>query len=303
MYFDYPGGNIRLINSTVADNTADVGGGFYAPQEAIKAANMILYGNTSLSVFSSNICIIYSDIEGGFPGEGNIDLDPSFVDALNINYDLNPDSPCIDTGTADMSICANNISMPVADIVGTSRPQSAFYDMGAYEILCVPTNDREKGKTCRDGIDNDCDNLVDGDDPDCGGTVCTPTEPVETTCNDGEDNDCDGLTDGADPDCPMVCENYTDKETCNVDPGCEWVGKGKNGMCVDATPCTPTSSDEFGLCDDGIDNDCDGVADCDDTDECETDPVCQVQDCSGYNDPTSCEAADCRWNSKKGFCR
>ena len=37
---------------------------------------------------------------------------------------------------------------------------------------------------------------------DCDPNVCTPTEPgTEHTCTDGEDNDCDGLIDLNDPDC------------------------------------------------------------------------------------------------------
>ena len=32
---------------------------------------------------------------------------------------------------------------------------------------CVPTSNKEKGPRCSDGIDNDCDGLIDGDDPDC----------------------------------------------------------------------------------------------------------------------------------------
>jgi hypothetical protein len=32
---------------------------------------------------------------------------------------------------------------------------------------CIPTSSKEKGPRCFDGIDNDCDGLIDGDDPDC----------------------------------------------------------------------------------------------------------------------------------------
>ncbi len=32
---------------------------------------------------------------------------------------------------------------------------------------CVPTSSKEKGPKCSDGIDNDCDGLIDGADPDC----------------------------------------------------------------------------------------------------------------------------------------
>jgi hypothetical protein len=37
---------------------------------------------------------------------------------------------------------------------------------------------------------------------DCDPSACTPTEPgIEYSCSDGEDNDCDTLIDGNDPDC------------------------------------------------------------------------------------------------------
>lgn len=41
------------------------------------------------------------------------------------------------------------------------RPFSACVD------ACVPTHNKEKGSCCSDGLDNDCDALNDGADPDC----------------------------------------------------------------------------------------------------------------------------------------
>lgn len=35
------------------------------------------------------------------------------------------------------------------------------------DCACVPTHNKEKGPRCRDNIDNDCDGLIDGGDPDC----------------------------------------------------------------------------------------------------------------------------------------
>ena len=55
----------------------------------------------------------------------------------------------------------------------------------------------------------------------CGGTSCTPTETNEVSCNDGLDNDCDGLVDANDPDCqggsctPLGGACVNDSECCS----------------------------------------------------------------------------------------
>src|SRR5204862_8049983 len=49
---------------------------------------------------------------------------------------------------------------------------------------------------CSIGIDDDCDGLIDGADPDCQ-SAC---QPYEGFCFNGVDDDCDGLIDFADPD-------------------------------------------------------------------------------------------------------
>ena len=157
---------------------------------------------------------------------------------------------------------------------------------------------------CFDGADNDCDGLVDcndivdcGDDPDC----CTITEEIEVSCNDGLDNDCDALIDAADPDCAMACADYRDKGSCNNDPNCEWIGSPKNGTCQDAVPCVPSESPEV-TCDDGIDNDCDGLTDCADILDCGNEPVCQI-DCSVYTTRNLCRSqTGCRWDNKNSVC-
>jgi len=50
----------------------------------------------------STLQISYSNIEGGYEGVGNIDFNPLFNDAENDDYSLQLESPCIDTGTADL---------------------------------------------------------------------------------------------------------------------------------------------------------------------------------------------------------
>ena len=122
---------------------------------------------------------------------------------------------------------------------------------------------------------------------------CDPSEPSETLCSDWLDNDCDGLTDSGDPDCAGGggdCSSITNRTDCNADPSCEWQGSPKNGSCVDAPTCTVTEDPEV-TCDDGVDNDCDGLFDCDDGD-CSGDPVCQTGPCD--NDGICEPGEDCQ---------
>jgi len=71
--------------------------------------NNIIWGNNANSIYLSGdtINFLYNNIEGGWPGEGNIDADPLFVDPDNgdfhlswANYPIDDEtkSPCIDTG-------------------------------------------------------------------------------------------------------------------------------------------------------------------------------------------------------------
>lgn len=69
---------------------------------------------------------------------------------------------------------------------------------------------------CNDGIDNDFDDLIDCEDPDCNDDCMVPDEPVDPVppgddddqmpnepedCSDGIDNDGDGFIDCVDQDC------------------------------------------------------------------------------------------------------
>jgi len=93
--------------------------------------NTIIWGNSSLyygssfSSWSSTIIITYSNIAGGWEGEGNIDFDPLFSDPANDDFTLLEDSPCIDAGTAD----PDGDGYPeITDYFGSAP------DMGAFEF-------------------------------------------------------------------------------------------------------------------------------------------------------------------------
>lgn len=89
-------------------------------------------------------------------------------------------------------------------VVALFGPLHACDEIGGTPGICIPTEFPTES-TCDDGVDNDCDQLVDCDDPACDDDaacmVCVPTEANETVCDDGIDSDCDGDADCADADC------------------------------------------------------------------------------------------------------
>jgi cysteine-rich repeat protein len=157
------------------------------------------------------------------------------------------------------------------------------------------------GELCSDRLDNDGDGLVDCADPDCAsypgcagycgdgildageecddgndvdgdgcGTDCL-VEGTETVCDDGLDDDGDGLVDCADPQCyedsscAPVCGNGIVEEAEMCDDGNALDGDGCSASCM-------LEENAFD-CNNGIDDDRDGLVDCADPD-CAADPAC-----------------------------
>jgi len=68
-----------------------------------KIINNIIWGNKNFQVkidsfYVHNPDITYSCIESGWPGEGNINIDPKFFDIAVEDFHLLPYSPCINAG-------------------------------------------------------------------------------------------------------------------------------------------------------------------------------------------------------------
>ena len=121
----------RLIvtNCTFAGNAAPTGRAIFCDSfmhnsaSEVTVSNCILWdgGNEAASLDKTAIGIRYSDIQGGFAGEGNLAVDPMFADATNGDYHLKSQagrwdptakgwvrdavtSPCIDAGDPDTAI-------------------------------------------------------------------------------------------------------------------------------------------------------------------------------------------------------
>ena len=90
---------IQLCNNTIVGNSAPTGGGicfWWGAKSEPVVKNCVIWGNNSQ--ISGGATVMYSDIQGGGSGEGNIDADPLFVNPDNGDYHLQASSPCIDVG-------------------------------------------------------------------------------------------------------------------------------------------------------------------------------------------------------------
>jgi parallel beta-helix repeat protein/predicted outer membrane repeat protein len=151
-----------IINCTITKNSSgEEGGGAYNDcntASSLTMSNSILWGNlvaglsdehTSLFVYGEcsgsggdfsggGVIITHSDIHGDWPGEGNISIEPSFIDSTNKDYHLQPGSPAIDAAGSDSPAPGTDkegkprYDSPAKDNTG-SGANGEYYDMGAYE--------------------------------------------------------------------------------------------------------------------------------------------------------------------------
>jgi predicted outer membrane repeat protein len=129
-----------VTNCTFRSNSAGTrGGGIHSTGGNPTITNCILWSDApnEISVNNSTPTVTYSDVQGGWAGDGNIDTDPLFADS---DGRLSDTSPCIDTG--------DNSAVSVGtDLDGNHRIVRATVDTGAYEFQTGPiyNNDPLKG--------------------------------------------------------------------------------------------------------------------------------------------------------------
>ena len=145
----------KAFNCTFLQNNGGKGNTFgqagTAEDATFEMRNCIVWDEGDI-IWDNGCCVIdirYSDVRGGWEGEGNIDVEPPFVDPQSGDYHLRAGSACIDAGDPNYVWDGNEV-----DLDGRARVFNGRVDMGAYEfvmleadVLVVPAvlNRRAKG--------------------------------------------------------------------------------------------------------------------------------------------------------------
>jgi len=147
------GGGIRvknfdaeIINNTIVNNTASAqGGGLHAYNSNPIFINNILWDNQAANgagIYPSSLTRVrYSNVQGGYTGNGNLNIDPLFVagDSLYHVMCTTDTSQCLNRGIDSVLISGTWCLAPETDFAGDPRPQpiGTRPDIGAWEYDVV----------------------------------------------------------------------------------------------------------------------------------------------------------------------
>ncbi|MFH1999999.1 MAG: right-handed parallel beta-helix repeat-containing protein, partial [Planctomycetota bacterium] len=119
-------------NTFYANQAAVSGGALFSQNISTRVCNTIVWGNTAplgSQLQGTGFDVTYCNVQGGFPGAGNIDQDPRMIDPAGGDFHIALDSPCLDQGDALAP------HLPEIDFEGDRRLAYLAPDMGVDEYV------------------------------------------------------------------------------------------------------------------------------------------------------------------------
>jgi len=135
-----------IASSTIADNEARAphpettsGGGIYIHDSTVEVYNSIFWHNRSdegaqIDRFFGNLSVDFSIVEGGWPGNENLDADPLFVGIATGDLHLRIDSPAVDRGDPTAPVLGSVDIDGEARVIDGDRTGGGRVDIGADEM-------------------------------------------------------------------------------------------------------------------------------------------------------------------------
>ena len=149
--------HVTIINTTIVGNS---GAGILSG--IVTVANSIIYYNDGDQI-AGDATVTYSDVQGGYPGQGNLDCDPCFADPCNGDYHLKSENgrwhPLSQSWVFDdvTSLCIDG-GDPASEWRAELWPHGECINMGRYGGTPEASMSRSPAGNAADlDLDNDVD--------------------------------------------------------------------------------------------------------------------------------------------------
>ncbi|MBI1225086.1 MAG: hypothetical protein GC192_07585 [Bacteroidetes bacterium] len=214
-------------------------------------------------------------------GDGLVDCaDPDCANSLNVSTNVTSPSICVGESTTISASASggsgsfsydwsnglgNGISHNITPSITTTYTVTVTSSGGCTSTAQVTVTVNFCSENCSDGIDNDGDGLVDCDDSECG--LGSSANVVDTDCS-ASNGSVTLIATGGSGTYEFSSNNTTWQSSntfSNLSPGnYTYYIRNASGLCPRSVPFTISELCE--ICNDGIDNDGDGLVDCADSD-------------------------------------